>query len=155
MPDGQPAPVSHQHADDTTLHVFQPSDAQAALDSSIALFCAATCSQLNVSKSRGFLAPAQQVLDALFCYHGSFQRPSEQLLKQLSQQLRKFVASAQQANQSDDAVALAQGCSEGSAHLPCSGPKVALFGSPAPCPCPRGVWGLCMCRHKSKPCRQR
>ncbi len=59
MPDGQPAPVSHQHADDTTLHVLQPSDAQAALDSSIALFCAATCSQLNVSKSRGFLVQAQ------------------------------------------------------------------------------------------------
>ena len=39
----------------TTLHVLQPSGAQAALDSSIALFCAATCSQLNVSKSWGFL----------------------------------------------------------------------------------------------------
>ena len=25
MPDGQPAPVSHQHADDTSLHVLQPS----------------------------------------------------------------------------------------------------------------------------------
>ena len=55
MPDGQPAPVSHQHADDTTLHVLQPSDAQLALDSSIALFCPTTCSQLNVSKSRAFL----------------------------------------------------------------------------------------------------
>ena len=54
MPNGQPAPVSHQHADDTTIHVLRPSDAQVALDSSIALFCAATCSQLNVSKSRGF-----------------------------------------------------------------------------------------------------
>ena len=37
-----------KHADDTTLHVLQPSDAQIALDDSIALFCAATCSQLNV-----------------------------------------------------------------------------------------------------------
>ena len=64
MPDGQPAPVSHQHADDTTLHVLQPSDAQAALDSSIALFCAATCSQLNVSKSRGFLVQAQPLASA-------------------------------------------------------------------------------------------
>ena len=54
MPDGQPALVSHQHADDITLHVLQPSDARAALDSSIALFCVATCSQLNVRKSRGF-----------------------------------------------------------------------------------------------------
>ncbi len=64
MPDGQPAPVSHQHADDTTLHVLQPSDAQEALDSSIALFCAATCSQLNVSKSRGFLVQAQPLASA-------------------------------------------------------------------------------------------
>ena len=24
MPNGQPAPVSHQHADDTSLHVLQP-----------------------------------------------------------------------------------------------------------------------------------
>ncbi len=55
MPDGQPAPVSHQHADDTTIHVLRPSDAQVALVSSIALFCAATCSQLNVSKSRGWV----------------------------------------------------------------------------------------------------
>jgi len=64
MPDGQPAPVSHQHADDTTLHVLQPSYAQAALDSSIALFCVATCSQLNVSKSRGFLVQAQPLASA-------------------------------------------------------------------------------------------
>ena len=55
MQDGQPAPVSHQHADDTTIHVLQPSDAQVALDSSIAPFCGVTCSLLNVSESRGFL----------------------------------------------------------------------------------------------------
>ena len=64
MPDGQPAPVSHQHADDTTIHVLRPSDAQVALDSSIALFCAATCSQLNVSKSRGFVIQAQLLASA-------------------------------------------------------------------------------------------
>ncbi len=174
MPDGQPAPVSHQHADDTTLHVLQPSDAQAPLDSSIALFCAATCSQLNMSESRGFLVQAQplasasmaallsicfitgqqtikhlgvllgydmqgashqqftgiyhaisakvrhwaarglsflvrvhvakQVLAASLWYHASFQRPSEPLLKQLNQQLRRFVASAQQDNHSNEAV---------------------------------------------------
>ena len=64
MPDGQPAPVTHQHADDTTIHVLRPSDAQVALDSSIALFCAATCSQLNVSKSRGFLIQAPALASA-------------------------------------------------------------------------------------------
>jgi len=70
---------------------------------------------------------AKQVLAASLWYHASFQRPSEPLLKQLSQQPRKFVASAQQANYSDDAVALAQGCSQGSGHLPSSGPWAALF----------------------------
>ncbi len=52
---------------------------------------------------------AKQVLAASLWYHASFQRPSEQLLKQLSRQLRRFVASAQQASHSDDALALAQG----------------------------------------------
>ena len=197
MPDGQPAPVSHQHADDTTIHVLQPSDAQVALDSSIALFCAATCSQLNVSKSRGFLVQAQpqatatvaalpsisfitgqqtikhlgvllgydmqaacqqtfatisamvstkikhwaarglsflgrvhvakQVLAAALWYHASFQRPPKALLTQLSSQLRRFVASAQQPSHSDDAVALAQGNSQGSAQLPCVPSGAALF----------------------------
>ena len=55
---------------------------------------------------------AKQVLAASLWYHASFQRPSEQLLKQLSQQLRKFVASAQQASHSDDAMSLAQECSQ-------------------------------------------
>ena len=197
MPDGQPAPVSHQHADDTTLHVLQPSDAQIALDSSVALFCAATCSQLNVSKSAGFLVQAQpltsstvaalpsisfitgqqtikhlgvrlgydmqaacqqtfsgiyhaisakikhwaarglsflgrvhvskQVLAASLWYHASFQRPSDQLLKQLSRQLRRFVASVQQPSHSDAAAPLLQGNSQGSAQLPCGAPGAALF----------------------------
>ncbi len=73
----------------------------------------------------GRVHAAKQVLAASLWYHASFQRPSEQLLKQLSQQLRKFVASAQQASHSDDAVALAQDCSQGSAHLPSSGPGAA------------------------------
>ena len=64
MPNGQPAPVSHQHADDTSLHVLQPSDAQVAIDSSIALFCAASCSQLNASKSQVFLVEDQPLSSA-------------------------------------------------------------------------------------------
>ena len=61
---------------------------------------------------------AKQVLAASLWYHASFERPLEQLLKQLSRQLRRFVASAQQASHSDDALALAQGNSQGSAQLP-------------------------------------
>ena len=70
---------------------------------------------------------AKQVLAASLWYHASFKRPSEQLHKQLSQQLRKLVASAQQASHSDDAVSLAQNCSQGIAHLPSAGPWVAQF----------------------------
>ena len=84
--------------------------------------------QLGVSGSfLGRVHVAKQVLAALLWYHASFQRPSEQLLRQLSQQLRKFVASAQQASHSDDAVSLAQDCSQGNAHLPSAGPRVAQF----------------------------
>ncbi|KAL3155634.1 hypothetical protein ABBQ32_012668 [Trebouxia sp. C0010 RCD-2024] len=70
MPDGQPAPVSHQHADDTSLHVlfffffFFFWDAQVALDTSIGLFCAASCSQLNAGKSQAFLVQAQPLASA-------------------------------------------------------------------------------------------
>ena len=168
MPNGQPAPISHQHADDTSLHVLQPSDAQMAIDSSIALFCAASCSRLNANKSQGFLVQAQplssatvsalpgisfitgqqtvkhlgvrlgydmqaachqtftgiyhaikamvchwsarglsflgrvhvakQVLAASLWYHATFQRPSEQLLNQISSQLRNYVATTQQSS---------------------------------------------------------
>ena len=58
MPDGQPAPVSHQHADDTSLHVLQPRDAQVAIDTSIDLFCAASCSQPECQKVSSLLGSA-------------------------------------------------------------------------------------------------
>ena len=64
MPDGQPAPVSHQHADDTSLHVLQPRDAQTAIDTSIGLFCAASCSQLNANKSQAFLVQSRPLASA-------------------------------------------------------------------------------------------
>ena len=57
----------------------------------------------------------------------SFQRPPKHLLSQLSSQLRRFVASAQQPSHGDDAVALAQGNSQGSAQLPCVSSGAALF----------------------------
>ena len=81
----------------------------------------------NKKKFLGRVHVAKQVLAASLWYHASFQRPSEQLLKQLSRQLRKFVASAQQASHSDDALALAQGNSQGSSQLPSAAPGAALF----------------------------
>ena len=53
-----------------TLHVLQPSDAQAALDSSIALFCAATCSQCQqVCPAAAFLTPEQKPPYAFSGHH--------------------------------------------------------------------------------------
>lgn len=53
LPSGQAAPPSHQHADDTTLHLRSRSDVAVALQSSVALFCAASGSSVNPSKSQG------------------------------------------------------------------------------------------------------
>ena len=197
MPNGQPAPVSHQHADDTSLHVLQPSDAQMAIDSSIALFCSSRCSQLNANKSQGFLVQAQplssatvsalpgisfitgqqtvkhlgvrlgydmqaachqtfigiyhaikakvchwsacglsflgrvhvakQVLAASLWYHATLQRPSKQLLNQISSQLRNYVASTQQSSHSDAGMALAQGNSQNPAQPLSQAPTASLY----------------------------
>ncbi len=82
---------------------------------------------LSYSCFLGRVHVAKQVLAASLWYHASFQRPSEQLLEQLSQLLRKFVASAQQASHNDDAVALAQDYSQSSAQLPSAASGAALF----------------------------
>ena len=147
---------------------FKHSSSQANKPSSILGFSRATTGRQPASlinNSQAFIMPSalssflgrvQQVLAASLWYHASFQRPSEQLLKQLSQQLRKLMASAQQASHSDDAVALAQGCFRAVPICPllALGLHCSQGSSPAPCPCPRGVWGLCMCRHRSKLCKQ-
>ena len=53
LPSGDPAPVMHQHADDTSIHAQSPSDAQVILDTTVDLHCAATGSKLQRSKSQG------------------------------------------------------------------------------------------------------
>ena len=54
-PDGSQAPPSHQHADDTTLHVRTRWDLHVAVQTSIQPFCEASGSALNASKSRAML----------------------------------------------------------------------------------------------------
>ena len=54
-PDGSHAPPSHQHADDTTLHVRTRWDLHMAVQTSIQPFCQASGSALNASKSRAML----------------------------------------------------------------------------------------------------
>ena len=53
LPDGQPSPFLHLHADDTTVHASSPADAQAILDGSVTLHIEATGARLQRSKSSG------------------------------------------------------------------------------------------------------
>lgn len=53
LPGGGKAPPTHQHADDTSLHVATRASAAVALDQCIQPFCRASNSRLNVDKSRG------------------------------------------------------------------------------------------------------
>ena len=55
LPSGAPAPVCHQHADDTSLHVRSIADVHIALDQGVQVFCAASNSRLNVGKTKGLL----------------------------------------------------------------------------------------------------
>ena len=53
LPDGQPSPFLHVHADDTTVHASSPADAQAILDGSVALHIDATGAKLQRGKFSG------------------------------------------------------------------------------------------------------
>ncbi|GAB4822218.1 hypothetical protein N2152v2_009264 [Parachlorella kessleri] len=55
LPDGSLAPPSHQHADDTSLHLRSPGDVAVALApvGSVGLHCRASGARLNPSKSNG------------------------------------------------------------------------------------------------------
>ena len=67
-PDGSPGPPSHQHADDTTLHVRTRQDLHAAIESSVLPFCWASGLSLNAGKSVAILlgetAEDQQGMDS-------------------------------------------------------------------------------------------
>ena len=54
LPDGTQAPPSHQHADDTTIHLRTRADISAALAGSVHLYCQASASLVNAAKSHGF-----------------------------------------------------------------------------------------------------
>ena len=53
LSDGSPAPIIHQHADDTTLHMTAVDDVAIALKEGVEPFGAASGAQLNISKSWG------------------------------------------------------------------------------------------------------
>ena len=53
LPSGQAAPVLHQHADDTTIHVRTRADARIIMEGPVQLFCRASGSSVQPSKSQG------------------------------------------------------------------------------------------------------
>lgn len=55
QPDGRPAPPTHQHADDTSLHARTPADAAIIFREAVLPFCAASGARINVSKTHGLL----------------------------------------------------------------------------------------------------
>ena len=70
---------------------------------------------------------AKQVLAASLWYHATFQRPSEQLLNQISSQLRNYVATTQHSSHSDAGMALAQGNSQNPAQPLSQAPTASLY----------------------------
>ena len=61
LPSGRPAPLLHQHADDTTVHVRTRADARLVIDGPIQMFCRASGSQVQPSKSQGWRFARQRV----------------------------------------------------------------------------------------------
>lgn len=55
QPDGSPAPPTHQHADDTSLHARTPADAAVLYQEAVLPFCEASGARINVSKTHGLL----------------------------------------------------------------------------------------------------
>lgn len=55
LPDGSRGPPCHQHADDLTLTLANKAEVKKAIDLSITLFCQASGSQLNATKSKAML----------------------------------------------------------------------------------------------------
>jgi hypothetical protein len=60
QPGGQPAPGSHQHADDTTLHARSVEDAEKLVELAVEPFCRATNSKLNANKTKVLLLGGAQ-----------------------------------------------------------------------------------------------
>ena len=61
MPDGSPAPPTHQHADDTTLHASTPADVAVLFNQAVMPFCAASGARINISKTRGITFGANAI----------------------------------------------------------------------------------------------
>lgn len=55
LPDGSPAPICHQHADDTSLHLHSVADLSVALSEGVGVFTAASGGSLQFAKCKALL----------------------------------------------------------------------------------------------------
>jgi hypothetical protein len=55
MPDGNPAPICHQHADDTSIHTRTFQDGLTAMSESVTLFSAASSAKVSWAKTKALL----------------------------------------------------------------------------------------------------
>ena len=67
LPDGSPAPPSHQHADDTSLHVRTPADVRTILSpgGSVGLHCRASGAKVHPDKCKGMRFGPHPQLDPI------------------------------------------------------------------------------------------
>ena len=94
LPDGSPGPPSHQHTDDTTLHLASRSDLQIALGTSLQPFCAASGSRLNASKSKGMILGSADDFTGSNPETGVFFLPKGEIVKHLGVGLSSVPVSA-------------------------------------------------------------
>ena len=64
MPDGSPAPPTHQHADDTTLHARTVADVAVLFHRAVMPFCNASGAKINVKKTKGITFGEGASMDA-------------------------------------------------------------------------------------------
>lgn len=98
LPDGSPAPPSHQHADDTSVHARTPRDAAAAMAGPVQDFCRATNAEVHMGKTKGMLFGAQEATlgpDGVCAACGAFFPPPQEPIRHLGVHLGADTAVAQ------------------------------------------------------------
>ena len=83
MPDGSPAPISHQHADDTSLHTRSRADSHIAVEEGVRPFCAASGAEVSLEKSKGLLLGGGDAFQGVDPLTGAFFPPPGEPIRHL------------------------------------------------------------------------
>jgi exonuclease III len=94
MPDGQCAPMSHQHADDTAIHTRSVQDAAYAIEHAVVPFCQASSQRLNRSKSTGLTLGSHTEIEGLDHHTGAVFLPHGQYVRHLGILLGRDMSAA-------------------------------------------------------------